>query len=50
MIANGDMFGQDQEVIIQGVDLNMDAVKENLRGINMELEDGYYPCLKQVLN
>ena len=41
MIANGDMFGSDQEVIIQGVDLNIDAVKENLKGINMELEDGF---------
>jgi len=49
MIANGDMFGPDQEVIIQGVDLNIDAVKENLKGIQMELEDGYYPCLKQVI-
>jgi malate dehydrogenase len=49
MIANGDMFGTDNEVIIQGVDLNIEAVKDNLKGINMELEDGYYPCLKQVI-
>lgn len=49
MIANGDMFGPDQEVIIQGVDLNLDAVKENLKGIQMELDDGYYPLLKQVI-
>jgi len=49
MIANGDMFGPDQEVIIQGVDLPIDQVKENLKGINMELEDGYYPLLKRVI-
>lgn len=49
MIANGDMFGPNQEVIIQGVDLNNDAVKENLKGIQMELDDGYYPLLKQVI-
>lgn len=49
MIANGDMFGPDQEVIIQGVDLNIEAVKENLKGIQMELDDGYYPLLKQVI-
>lgn len=49
MIANGDMFGPDQEVIIQGVDLPIDQVKENLKGINMELEDGYYPLLKKVI-
>merc|ERR1719188_1753848 len=49
MIANGDMFGPDQEVIIQGVDLNIDAVRDNLRGIQMELDDGYYPLLKKVI-
>ncbi|CAD7962970.1 unnamed protein product [Amoebophrya sp. A25] len=49
MIANGDMFGPDQEVIIQGVDLNIEAVRENLKGIQMELDDGYYPLLKQVI-
>lgn len=49
MIANGDMFGPNQEVIIQGVDLNIDAVRENLKGIQMELDDGYYPLLKQVI-
>jgi malate dehydrogenase len=48
MIANGDMFG-DREVIIQGVDLNIDAVKANLRGIQMELDDGYYPKLQKVI-
>jgi len=47
MIANGDMFG-DREVIIQGVDLNIEAVKANMKGIQMELEDGFYPKLKQV--
>lgn len=49
MIANGDMFGPDQEVIIQGVDLNIEAVRENLKGIQMELDDGSYPLLKQVI-
>jgi len=48
MIANGDMFGE-REVIIQGVDLNIDAVKANLRGIQMELDDGYYPKLQKVI-
>lgn len=49
MIANGDMFGPDQEVIIQGVDLNIEAVRENLKGIQMELDDGSYGLLKQVI-
>jgi len=49
MIASGDMFGPDQEVIIHGLDLDVEAVKENLKGISMELEDAYYPLLKQVI-
>jgi len=47
MIANGDMFGN-REVIITGIDLNIEAVKQNMKGIMMELEDGYYPLLKAV--
>eukprot|EP00397_Hematodinium_sp_SG-2012_P030094 GEMP01031851.1.p1 GENE.GEMP01031851.1~~GEMP01031851.1.p1 ORF type:complete len:378 (+),score=78.12 GEMP01031851.1:39-1136(+) len=49
MIANGEMFGKDQSVIIQGVDLDIPAVQENLKGIRMELEDGFYPLLQEVI-
>jgi len=49
MIAAGDMFGPDQPVIIQGVDLDIPAVKESLKGLKMELEDGEYPLLVDVV-
>lgn len=49
MIANGDMFGKHQKVIIHGVDLDIPAVQDNLRGVRMELEDGFYPLLHDVV-
>jgi len=49
MIANGAMFGKNQPVIIQGVDLDIPAVKESLGGLKMELEDGDYPLLVDVI-
>jgi len=49
MIANGAMFGKNQPVIIQGVDLDIPAVKESLGGLKMELEDGDYPLLYDVI-
>merc|ERR1711966_563889 len=45
MIAKGDMFGYQQRVILQCLDLNQQAVKESLAATIAELEDGNYPLL-----
>eukprot|EP00747_Dinoflagellata_sp_TGD_P192599 gnl/TRDRNA2_/TRDRNA2_57676_c0_seq1.p1 gnl/TRDRNA2_/TRDRNA2_57676_c0~~gnl/TRDRNA2_/TRDRNA2_57676_c0_seq1.p1 ORF type:complete len:364 (+),score=64.77 gnl/TRDRNA2_/TRDRNA2_57676_c0_seq1:86-1177(+) len=49
MIAKGDMFGPTQRVILQCLDLNLPAVKESMRGMEMELKDGNFPLLTKVL-
>jgi len=48
MIANGNMFGKSQRVILQCLDLNLPGVKENMRGIQMELQDGNFPLLHKA--
>lgn len=45
MIAAGDMFGYQQRVILQCLDLNQPAKKEALAATIAELEDGNYPLL-----
>jgi len=47
MIANGDMFGPDQPVILQLFDLPV--AMEALGGVVMELEDGGYPLLHGIV-
>jgi len=46
-IANGDMLGQDQPVILQLLDLPQ--AQTMLRGVMMELEDCAFPLLQQVI-
>jgi malate dehydrogenase len=46
-IANGDMLGEDQPVILQLLDLPQS--QQMLRGVMMELEDCAFPLLQQVI-
>lgn len=46
-IANGDMLGREQPVILQLLDLPQ--AQEMLRGVVMELEDCAFPLLQQVI-
>lgn len=47
-IANGDLFGKDQPVILHLVDLP--AFQSGLKGVNMELNDCAFPLLKGVVH
>mmetsp|Transcript_48884 Transcript_48884/g.79320 ORF Transcript_48884/g.79320 Transcript_48884/m.79320 type:complete len:318 (-) Transcript_48884:82-1035(-) len=49
MIASGCMFGPHQRVILQCLDLNLPEVKENMRGISLELQDGNFPLLHKAV-
>lgn len=49
MIASGCMFGRSQQVILQCLDLNLPEVKDSMRGLEMELMDGNFPLLQQVV-
>ena len=46
-IANGDMLGQDQPIVLQLLDLPQ--AQQALRGVMMELEDCAFPLLQQVI-
>ncbi|MDO8412756.1 MAG: malate dehydrogenase, partial [Gallionellaceae bacterium] len=46
-IANGDMLGHDQPVILQLLDVPQ--AQQTLRGVAMELEDCVFPALQQVI-
>ncbi len=46
-IANGDMLGDDQPIILQLLDLPQ--AQQVLRGVMMELEDCAFPLLQQVI-
>ncbi|MDX8380083.1 MAG: malate dehydrogenase [Gallionella sp.] len=46
-IANGDMLGREQPIILQLLDLPQ--AQEMLRGVMMELEDCAFPLLQQVI-
>ncbi len=46
-IANGDMLGPDQPIILQLLDLPQ--AQEVLRGVMMELEDCAFPLLQQII-
>ncbi|KAL0486836.1 malate dehydrogenase [Acrasis kona] len=47
LIANGAMFGPDQDVILHL--LEVEFVLPALQGVVMELEDGSYPLLKDIV-
>lgn len=44
-IANGDMLGKDQPVILKLLEVPVDKVQEALKGVMMELEDCAFPLL-----
>ncbi len=44
-IANGDMLGRDQPVILNLLEVPVDKVQEALKGVMMELEDCAFPLL-----
>lgn len=46
-IANGDMLGHDQPIILQLLDLPQ--AQTTLRGVMMELEDCAFPLLQQII-
>ncbi len=46
-IANGDMLGHDQPIILQLLDITQ--AQQTLRGVAMELEDCVFPTLHQVI-
>src|SRR6185369_9399425 len=44
-IANGDLFGKDQPVILQLLEVPVEKVQLALKGVAMELEDCAFPLL-----
>ncbi|MET0731948.1 MAG: malate dehydrogenase, partial [Casimicrobiaceae bacterium] len=44
-IANGEMLGKDQPVILQLLEVPMDKPQAALKGVMMELEDCAFPLL-----
>ena len=46
MIANGALFGPEQPVVLLGYDVDTEEMRENMRSIRMELEDGCYPLVQ----
>jgi len=47
LIANGDMFGKDRQVIIHI--LEIEFARQSMEGVVMELQDGSYPLLAGVV-
>jgi malate dehydrogenase len=48
-IASGQMFGPEQPVILQMVEIPVDAAMASLRGVAMELEDCAFPLLHDIV-
>ena len=48
-IASGQMFGADQPVILQMVEIPVEKPMEALKGVAMELEDCAFPLLKDMV-
>lgn len=48
-IANGDMLGKDQPVILQLLEIPDEKAQKALRGVIMELDDCAFPLLQSVL-
>jgi len=46
MVASGQMFGPDQEVIIHALEVPFGEVPKRLNGVAMEMQDCSYPLLK----
>lgn len=49
MIARGDMFGLDRRVILQCLDLNVPNIMENMRAMQMEIFDGNFPLVSDMI-
>jgi len=47
LIASGEMFGLDQPVIISLLEIEM--ARQSLEGVVMELQDGAFPLLREVI-
>jgi len=47
-IANGDMLGKDQPVILNLLEIPLDKAQSALKGVIMELEDCAFPLLKEI--
>lgn len=48
-VANGEMLGKDQPVILQMLELPVDKIQKALKGIMMELEDCAFPLLVDMV-
>ena len=48
-IASGQMFGPDQPVILQLIEIPAEKPMEALRGVAMELEDCAFPLLQDMV-
>ncbi len=48
-IASGQMFGPDTPVILNLIELPIEAAMSALQGVGMELEDGAYPLLHDLV-
>ncbi|MAG57102.1 MAG: malate dehydrogenase [Planctomycetes bacterium] len=48
-IAAGEMFGKDQPVILQLLEIPVDKVQEAMRGVAMELDDCAFPLLQDIV-
>ena len=48
-IAAGEMFGKDQPVILQLLEIPVEAVQNALKGVAMELDDSAFPLLQDII-
>lgn len=48
-IAAGEMFGKDQPVILQLLEIPVDKVQAAMRGVAMELDDCAFPLLQDIV-
>jgi malate dehydrogenase len=48
-IASGQLFGPDQPIILQLVEIPVEQVMQALNGVAMELEDCAFPLLKELI-
>lgn len=49
MIARGDMFGPQQRLALRCLDLPLAVKKEQLHGLEMELQDGNFPLVEELV-
>jgi len=48
-IASGEMFGKDQPVILQLLEIPVEGPQKALKGVAMELEDCAFPLLQDMV-